>query len=91
MTKEEIQKGYHDHCKVNTDAPKHLQCPAFYTHDGWVQGAEWANKVLLEKAGECYCKMCDQSTRKLCEKRKQYSGSDWHCMGYQDFVKAIEK
>ena len=53
MTKEEIQQGYHEHCKVNTNAPKLMQSPAFYTHDGWMQGAAWAMKELKEDIKKC--------------------------------------
>lgn len=49
MTNEEIQQGYQDHCKVDTNAPEHLQCPAYYTRDGFFQGALWANKQLVHK------------------------------------------
>lgn len=50
MTKEEIQQGYHDQCKVDINAPEHLQIPAYYTHDGWMQGAEWMQEQMIDKA-----------------------------------------
>lgn len=50
MTEQQIQQGYHDHAKVDTNTPKHLQCPAYYTHDGWMQGTRWATKELIDKA-----------------------------------------
>lgn len=56
MTKEEIQKGYHDKCKVDTKAPEHLQCPAYYTQDGWFQGARWAENQVRWKARKAFCK-----------------------------------
>lgn len=54
MTKEEIQQGYHDHCKVDINTPKHLQTTAYYTHDGWMQGAEWMQEQMINNAWKLF-------------------------------------